>query len=321
MSTNFIKRLNPLKASLLLGVALTSVDSSLLPRMGHAHGGGGTEPLEAGEFRLTPQITVEAHGGFENNIEGKPEHYGLDGLFGGLMEWGLENGGKFSIEGAFGPVGVWGEAEHFYGAVHSDHDDHDDHDDHEEEHAEHDTDYKREDFRGYLKATYAPNDRLSVAVDTQPYIVTKNQGEEKKGTKNSIGAKALYAFGEGDVNFALGDNFKQLIDGAYVSLEHRQGWDSVGEWQGNYTDPRVGVEFNYDLIALKIEGGPRFFVPSSEASTSERTDFAGEIEIGRPVGENAYVFIHWQPTRSDKDGSDWGEGWQHHVGTGVTFTF
>ena len=80
MSTNFIKRLNPLKASLLLGVALTTVDVSL-PRMGHAHGGGGTEPLEAGEFRLTPQITVEAHGGFENNIEGKPEHYGLDGLF------------------------------------------------------------------------------------------------------------------------------------------------------------------------------------------------------------------------------------------------
>ena len=33
----------------------------------------------------------------ENNIEGQPEHYGLDGLFGVLMEWGLENDGKFSI--------------------------------------------------------------------------------------------------------------------------------------------------------------------------------------------------------------------------------
>ena len=35
------------------------------------------EPLEVGEFRLTPQITVEAHGGFENNIEGKPDHMDL----------------------------------------------------------------------------------------------------------------------------------------------------------------------------------------------------------------------------------------------------
>ena len=193
----------------------------------------------------------------------------------------------------------------------------------EEEHEEeaHGTDYKREDFRGILKAKYAPNDRLSVAVDTKPYIVTKDQGEEKKGTKNSIGVKALLALGEGDVNFALGDQFKDLVDGTYVSLEHRQGWDSVGKWTGNYTDPRVGVEFNYDLVTFKIEGGPRFFVPASDSGVSERTDVAGEIEISRPVGDNAAIFIHWQATYSDKDGSDWGEGWQHHVGTGVSFKF
>ncbi len=322
MTTNFLKDITPFNAFLMLGLALISVDCGL-PRMGYAHGGGGSEPLEVGQFRLTPQITVEAHGGFENNIEGKPEHYGLDGLFGVLMEWGLENDGRFSIEGAFGPVGVWGEAEHFYGVVHAEeHDEHEEEGEEEhEEHSAHNTDYKREDFRGILKAKYSPNDRFSVAVDTKPYIVTKNQGEEKEGTKNSIGAKALFVLGEGDVNLALGDEFKDLVDGTYVSLEHRQGWDSVGKWQGNYTDPRVGVEFNYDLIAIRMEGGPRFFVPASDSGISERTDFAGEIEISRPVGDNADIFIHWQPTYSDKDGSEWGQGWQHHVGTGVSFRF
>ena len=90
---------------------------------------------------------------------------------------------------------------------------------------------------------------------------------------------------------------------------------------GNYTDPRVGVEFNYDLISIRLEGGPRFFVPASTSDLSERTDFAGEVEISRPIGDNAALFIHWQPTFSDEDGSEWGEGWQHHVGTGVTFRF
>ncbi len=133
--------------------------------------------------------------------------------------------------------------------------------------------------------------------------------------------QSLLALGEGDVNFALGDPFKDLKDATYLSLEHRQGWDSVGKWQGNYTDPRVGVEFSYDLIAIKIEGGPRFYVPASNSGVSERTDFAGEIEISRPMGDNAELFFHWQPIHTDKDGSKWGQGWQHHVGTGATFRF
>jgi len=304
------------KAFLFFAASLISTEC-VLPLKGHAHGGMEEESLEVGEFRLTPSLTVEGHGGFENNLDDQPEHYGLDGLFGVVMQWGLENEGKFSIEAAVGTVGVWGEAEHFYGSVHGE-----EHDEHEEEdHESHNTDYKREDFRGLLKVKYAPNDRLSFSVDTKPYIVTKNQGEEKKGTKNSIGAKALFALGEGDVNFALGDQFKDLIDGISLSLEHRQGWDSVGKWQGNYTDPRVVVEFNYDLIAIKMEGGPRFYVPASGSGVGERTDFAGEIEISRPVGDDAELFIHWQPTYSDKDGSTWGEGWQHHVGTGLTFRF
>ena len=93
-----------------------------------SHGGSG-EALEAGEFDFTPILTIEGHGGFDTNLEGDPKHYAIDGLFGGVFEWGLGNGGSFAIEAAVGPALVWGEAEHFYGKVHV-HDDHDDHDDH-----------------------------------------------------------------------------------------------------------------------------------------------------------------------------------------------
>ena len=34
-----------------------------------SHGGGGSETLEEGEFDFTPLITVEAHGGFDTNLE------------------------------------------------------------------------------------------------------------------------------------------------------------------------------------------------------------------------------------------------------------
>jgi hypothetical protein len=47
---------------------------------------------------------------------------------------------------------------------------------------------------------------------------------------------------------------------------------------------------------------------------------AGEIELSVPVGD-ATLFLHWQQTYSWEDAPGWGEGWQHHVGTGVTFTF
>ena len=51
-------------------------------------------------------ITIEGHGGFENNLveEGKPEHYAIDGLFGVVFEWGLENGGSFAVEAQVGPA-------------------------------------------------------------------------------------------------------------------------------------------------------------------------------------------------------------------------
>ena len=48
-----------------------------------AHGGhGGSGGVPAGEFKATPIITIEGHGGFENNLDGQPQHYAIDGQLG-----------------------------------------------------------------------------------------------------------------------------------------------------------------------------------------------------------------------------------------------
>ncbi len=332
-----------LRSRLALLALLLSPFASISPAEAHGSHGGSGEALEAGEFDFTPILTIEGHGGFDNNLEEQPRHYAIDGLFGGVFEWGLGNGGSFSIEAAIGPALVWGEAEHFYGKVHvddheddhddheDDHDDHeDDHDDHDDDHEEHDhghdhsheTDFKRTDIKGFLQARYAPNDRLSFELSWNPYYVTKDQGDDIQGLKNELGAKAIWALGDGDVNFALGDGIEDLVNGVYLSVDHRQGWESDGMYVGNYTDPRVGLGFTFgsDEISLNIEAGPRFYVPGSYAGLDQRTDFAGEIELSVPVGDASF-FLHWQQAYSWEDASGWGEGWQHHVGTGVTFTF
>ena len=363
MSSHFRSKL------LLLGLLALPFTAGSAAFAHGSHGGSG-EALEAGEFDFTPLITIEGHGGFDNNLEGDPKHFAIDGMFGGVFEWGLGNGASFAIEAAVGPALVWGEAEHFYGKVHTDdhdddhedehedHDDHDDdheehdheddhddheddHDDHDEDHDdhdedddheghghahghdhEHDTDYKRTDIRGFLQARYSPNDRLSFELAWNPYYVTKDQGDDIQGLKNELGAKAIWALGDGDVNFALGDGIEDLVNGVYLSVDHRQGWESDGMYVGNYTDPRVGLGFTFgaDEISLMIEAGPRFYVPGSYAGLDQRTDVAGEIELSVPVGD-ATLFLHWQQTYSWDDAPGWGEGWQHHVGTGVTFTF
>ena len=333
MSSHFRSKL------LLLGLLALPFTAGSAAFAHGSHGGGG-EALEAGEFDFTPIITIEGHGGFDNNLEEQPRHYAIDGMFGGVFEWGLGNGGSFAIEAAIGPALVWGEAEHFYGKVHADdhdddhdedHDDHeDDHDDHDDDHEEHDhshdhsheTDFKRTDIRGFLQARYAPNDRLSFELSWNPYYVTKDQGDDIEGLKNELGAKAIWALGDGDVNFALGDGIEDLVNGVYLSVDHRQGWESDGMYVGNYTDPRVGLGFTFggDEISLNIEAGPRFYVPGSYAGLDQRTDFAGEIELSVPVGDASF-FLHWQQAYSWEDAEGWGEGWQHHVGTGVTFTF
>ena len=336
MSSHFRSKL------LLLGLIALPFTAGSAAFAHGSHGGGG-EALEAGEFDFTPILSIEGHGGFDNNLEEQPRHYAIDGLFGGVFEWGLGNGGSFSIEAAIGPALVWGEAEHFYGKVHvddhdddhdEDHDDHeDDHDDHDDDHDDHEehdhghehsheTDFKRTDIKGFLQARYAPNDRLSFELSWNPYYVTQDQGEDIQGLKNELGAKAIWALGDGDVNFALGDGIEDLVNGVYLSVDHRQGWESDGMYVGNYTDPRVGLGFTFgaDEISLMIEAGPRFYVPGSYAGLDQRTDVAGEIELSVPVGD-ATLFLHWQQTYSWDDAPGWGEGWQHHVGTGVTFTF
>ena len=54
----------------------------------HAHGGhGGGEQVPEGEFKVTPVITIEGHGGFDNNLKNTPKHFAIDGIFGMVMEW------------------------------------------------------------------------------------------------------------------------------------------------------------------------------------------------------------------------------------------
>ena len=444
--------------------------------LAHGSHGGGGESLEPGEFNFSPLVTVEGHGGADMNLEGSPKHYAVDGLFGGVFEWGLENGGSIAVEAAVGPSLVWGEAEHFYGKVHThgghdhgahgdshgdshsdhagehgDHDDHDEHDhgdhealtkkerrqrrmlqvtakkrnregrlarlelrrlsnqsndnhqdhddhddhghddhghharrsyrsadddhdhyhDHDHDHADHqkrdreellahrehvnrlkaraydkynddhaghddhsghddhghgghdghgNPNFKRSDVRGFLSVRYAPNDRLSFAINWNPYYVTKNEDDDIKGLKNEVGANVVWALGDGDVDFALGDGLEDLVDGVFLSLDHRQGWESDGTYVGNYTDPRIGVGFNIDEVNITLDAGPRFYVPGSYSGLGQRTDFAAEVEVAIPVGD-ALIFAHWQPTYSGTDAPGWGVGWQHHIGTGMTFKF
>ena len=323
-----------------------------------SHGGGGGEQLQPGEFKLSPVITLEGHGGFEDNLEDRPQHYAIDGMFGMVMEWGLENEGSFSIEASFGPAFVWGESEHFYGAVHvddhseeghddhseeghddhddhaeEDHDDHaeedhDDHDDHAEEdhddHAGHDhsggTKWKQTDIKGFIQARYQPNDRLSISAKWMPYFEI-GSAEENVGMKNEVGATVVYAFGDGDVNFALGDGLESVVDGIFVSVENRTGWDTQGTYLGNYTDTWLGFGFFVDQLNVTLTAGPRFYSPGDYSGLSQRTDWGGEIGMEYPLAESVVLFAHWKPIYSTAGGEGWGKGWSHHVGTGVSFSF
>ena len=292
----------------------------------HAHGshGSGAE-LEAGEFDFTPLLTVEGHAGFDDNLEIPEKHYAADFLIGGEFAWGLGNDKQFSLSAFVGPALVRGGAEHFYGEVHVE-----EHSEEEHEHEAHPT-RSRVDFKAYLEANYKHSDRLNVQAYWNPYLVTSDELEfhadenewekfESKGIKNELGAKVKYAFGDGDVDFGLGDSFSDLIDGAYISVDHRQGWGVDGVFIGNYTDPRLGVGFNYGETAFQIEAGPRYYTPGSYASDLDsRTDMAGEIMISRPVNEDVEFFAHWKVVYTWDKTEGWGSGYQHHVGTGITY--
>ncbi|QNI61335.1 putative conserved secreted protein [Synechococcus sp. TAK9802] len=309
-----------IRSRLLFLALILSPFASMAPVHAHGSHGGGSE-LEAGEFDFTPLLTVEGHAGFDDNLEIPEKHYAADFLIGGEFAWGLGNDKQFSLSAFVGPALVRGGAEHFYGEIHV-------HD--EEEHEAHPT-RSRVDFKAYLEANYKHSDRLNVQAYWNPYFVTSDElkfhaeeGEwekfESKGVKNELGAKVKYAFGDGDVDFGLGDSFSDLIDGAYVSVDHRQGWGVDGVFIGNYTDPRLGVGFNYGEIAFQIEGGPRFYTPGKYASAlNSRTDWAGEIMVSRPVSDKVDFFAHWKFIHTWDNAEGWGDGYQHHIGTGITY--
>ena len=309
---------------LLLALFLSPF-ASMAPAHAHGSHGSGAE-LEAGEFNFTPLLTVEGHAGFDDNLEIPEKHYAADFLIGGEFAWGLGNDKQFSLSAFVGPALVRGGAEHFYGEIHVE--------DHSEEgHEEHEAHPTRSrvDFKAYLEANYKHSDRLNVQAYWNPYMVTSDELEfhaeenewekfESKGIKNELGAKVKYAFGDGDVDFGLGDSVSDLIDGAYVSVDHRQGWGADGVFIGNYTDPRLGVGFNYGETAFQIEAGPRYYTPGSYASDLDsRTDIAGEIMISRPVNDDVEFFAHWKVVYSWDKIEGWGRGYQHHVGTGITY--
>lgn len=278
--------------------------------------------MKAGEFNFTPLLTVEGHAGFDDNLEIAEKHFAADFLIGGEFAWGLGNDKQFSLSAFVGPALARGGAEHFYGEIHVAEPGH--------EHEAHPT-RNRVDFKAYLEANYKHSDRLNVQAYWNPYMVTSDELEfhaeeneweafESKGIKNELGAKVKYAFGDGDVDFGLGDSVSDLIDGAYVSVDHRQGWGVDGVFIGNYTDPRLGVGFNYGETAFQIEAGPRYFTPGSYASDLEsRTDVAGEIMISRPVNDDVDFFAHWKVLYTWDKTEGWGDGLQHHVGTGITY--
>ena len=292
----------------------------------YAHGGAAGEQLRPGEFKASPVITIEGHGGLENNLKGPPRHYAIDGFYGTVLEWGLENKGSFAIEAGIGPAFVWGEAEHFYGQVHA-HGDHAEEDD--EEHAEESftsaSPWRRTDIKGYLSARYQPTANFSLQATWKPYYITRTETqdglEDELGLRNEVQVGAVYALGDGDVNFALGDGLENVVDGLFVSAYNNTGWDSDGTYLGNYTDTWAGFGFNYDLLNVTLSAGPRFYTPGRYANLPQRTDWGGEIEFEYPFTTSVVGFAHWQAVYSTQAGEGWGIGFQHHIGTGVTFRF
>ncbi|MFN9618595.1 MAG: hypothetical protein ACK55X_02625 [Synechococcaceae cyanobacterium] len=313
------------------GIALVPVGLVLAlaaPAPLRAHGAGGGEDLAPGTFQITPVLTLEGHAGLENNLEGQPRHYAIDGLVGVVLEWGLPNQGSLAIEAMVGPALVWGEAEHFFGRVHvegsEEHHAEDAHlhaDEHDHDHDHGGAPFRRSDIKGQLQVRYNPNQRFSFFAEWLPYYVTRSQGDDIQGLKNELGFGVAYAFGDGDVNFALGDGLETIADGVFVSVENRTGWESDGTYLGNYTDPWLGFGFTVDRLNVTLSGGPRFYSPGSYAGLPSRTDWGGELELEFPLTPRTVLFAHWKPIYSSQSGEGWGTGWQHHIGTGVTFRF
>ncbi|MEB3199041.1 MAG: hypothetical protein VKK62_00770 [Synechococcaceae cyanobacterium] len=181
--------------------------------------------------------------------------------------------------------------------------------------------FRRTDIKAQIQLRYEPSERLSFMAEWKPYYVTATQGEDINGVKHELGVGVVWALGDGDVNFALGDGLETIADGLFLSLRNRTGWESDGTYIGNYTDPWVGIGFNWDRLNVTLSAGPRFYLPGSYSGLPARTDWGGELELALPVGRRTVLFAHWRPIYSTQGGEGWGLGWQHHIGTGVTFRF
>jgi hypothetical protein len=305
----------PLPASLLASLALA------IGSPAHGHGSDGQAGRVApGAFRLVPVITLEGHGGFETNLEGQPRHYAIDAQFGTVLEWGLTNGGVLGLELELGPALVWGEAEHFYGRVEpvGGEEEHDGHDSHGHGHDLPGSNWRRTDLKGRLQVLYQPTRRLELSATWMPYLITTSQGEDQRGLSQQIALAATLALGDGDVNFALGDGLETIADGLFVAVENRNGWSSDGTYLGTYTDSRLGLGFNLDLLNVSLDAGPRFYSPGSYAGLASRVDWAGELALTYPLTPRTQLFAHWQPAYNTQVGE---AGWVHHLGAGVTFRF
>jgi hypothetical protein len=46
-----------------------------------------------------------------------------------------------------------------------------------------------------------------------------------------------------------------------------------------------------------------------------------EGSFATPNRSSGVVFAHWKPIYSSQAGEGWGVGWQHHIGTGISFSF
>jgi hypothetical protein len=85
---------NPMSTRTTVFAAMAALAAIGAPQPAWSHGAAGGEELLPGEFRIRPVVTLEGHAGLENNLDGQPRHYAIDGLFGAVFEWGLDKGGS-----------------------------------------------------------------------------------------------------------------------------------------------------------------------------------------------------------------------------------
>ena len=122
--------------------------------------------------------------------------------------------------------------------------------------------------------------------------------------KNEVGATVVYAFGDGDLNFALGDGLESVIDGVFVSVENRTGWETRRPFYlGNYTDTWLGFGFFVDQLNVTLTAGPRFYSPGSLLRSLPRGQIgAARLGMEYPLADSVVLFAHWKPIYSTAGG-------------------